>query len=236
MPVFNMNPASYENVDNVDWAALAQQWIHMQDIPAAPPPPMFTTPGLVTNTSRPIYEEKGVADMEVDSQQDPIPHYETSTNNSPWATSPFNQPPPMPSQPPLNQQWTGNNQPTQRARPFGGHHNQNSRKGYMTSGTNERQATGPSHNEIWAIPPQALNVSAPPPIFNVSSLQAKGNGGGTSSNAAPASSSVRSGREYHKTRESAAPPSLALLEEGSEVTETSSLDAAKRKNLPAWIR
>lgn len=30
--IFNMNPTSYENVDNVDWAALAQQWIHMNKV------------------------------------------------------------------------------------------------------------------------------------------------------------------------------------------------------------
>lgn len=67
-PVFSMNPASYENAENVDWAALAQQWIHMQDTsappPSAPPPPTFTR--TLAQVQRPIYEEKGEADMEVD--------------------------------------------------------------------------------------------------------------------------------------------------------------------------
>lgn len=63
----DMNPSSYENLDNVDWAALAQQWIQMQDDvlppPAAPPPPIFTAPaGAFT---RQIYEEKGEADMDM---------------------------------------------------------------------------------------------------------------------------------------------------------------------------
>lgn len=93
-----MNPASYENLDNVDWAALAQQWIHMQDValPAAPPPPIFTTPGIVT---RPIYEEKGEADMEVD---EPIPFDPALawTNSVPPFPPPLNH-----AQPPQPVQW-----------------------------------------------------------------------------------------------------------------------------------
>lgn len=124
-----MNPASYENIDNVDWAALAQQWIQMQDIvpPAAPPPPIFTTPGIVT---RPIYEEKGEADMEVDmhhSADEPMPHYEAPPSNCAWPPSSLTSfPPPMnnPSQTnPL--QWHQENH-SHRSRQF---NNQPTRKG-----------------------------------------------------------------------------------------------------------
>lgn len=110
---FNMNPASYENVDNVDWALLAQQWIQMQDpMPAAPPPPIFTTPGIVT---RQIFDEKGEADMDVEMEpqtQYPddhtLPSYDNhapASNHSPWVNPPpshgFSQPP-VQSQTPWN--------------------------------------------------------------------------------------------------------------------------------------
>lgn len=68
-----MNQASYQNVDleSVDWAALAQQWIYMkesctglpaaQPIPIAPPPPMISKP-----SGRHSFVEKGEAPMEVE--------------------------------------------------------------------------------------------------------------------------------------------------------------------------
>lgn len=93
-------------------------------------------------------------------------------------------------------------------------------------------------SEIWSNPPKALepsynnhrlfNPSAPPPAFNVSSLQAPtplatGSARGVSAGAGARMSAA------------AAPSSLALLDENTEASE-STLDAAKRKNLPAWIR
>lgn len=69
---FNMSAAAYANIptENVDWAALAQQWIQMRDVPPpalpqAPPPPIFNTPGIVT---RQIFDEQGEAPMEVVDQ------------------------------------------------------------------------------------------------------------------------------------------------------------------------
>lgn len=54
-----LNPSAYQNVDSsqVDWAALAQQWIAMKEAAAivAPPPP------------KP--EEKGEAPMEVENPE-----------------------------------------------------------------------------------------------------------------------------------------------------------------------
>lgn len=51
-----LNPSAYQNVSNdqVDWAALAQQWIQMKEscpatpvppTPPAPPPPIISVPG-----------------------------------------------------------------------------------------------------------------------------------------------------------------------------------------------
>lgn len=103
----DMNQATYENLDNVDWAALAQQWIHMQDItppPPAPPPPIFTTPGIVTRPQ--IYEEKGEADMDVSLADEPVPvHYD----QGPWAT---NQAPAFHVPPhPMNTPWNNSSRP-----------------------------------------------------------------------------------------------------------------------------
>lgn len=88
---FNMSAAAYENIpnENVDWAALAAQWIQMRDVPPpvmpqAPPPPMFHTPGVVT---RQIFDEQGEAEMEVDSHQngnDYIGHGSYNTYNNPF--------------------------------------------------------------------------------------------------------------------------------------------------------
>lgn len=120
-------------------------------------------------------------------------------------------------------------------------HSSNSRKGYMTTTGHNGQGivAPPTAAAIWAIPPQTttdqevsshnhshssrlFNPSAPPPVFNVSSLQAP-----------PAPSRGR----FHQKQasHSARAPSLALLEENAAASE-STLDAAKRKNLPAWIR
>lgn len=70
-----LNPAAYQNVcnDEVDWAALAQQWIYMKEtcpyegMPEAPPPPN------ISNTiSKKEYEEKGEAPMEVEKDDEQI--------------------------------------------------------------------------------------------------------------------------------------------------------------------
>lgn len=70
-----LNPAAYQNVcnDEVDWAALAQQWIYMKEtcpyegMPEAPPPP-----NISNSISRQEYEEKGEAPMEVEKDDEQI--------------------------------------------------------------------------------------------------------------------------------------------------------------------
>lgn len=77
------NAAAAEPPDNIDWAALAQQWIHMKEtchtiapappslMPVAPPPPRLTQ-----TSSRDLGEEQGEAPMEVehdDEQAEPAP-------------------------------------------------------------------------------------------------------------------------------------------------------------------
>ncbi|KAG4078984.1 hypothetical protein HA402_001639 [Bradysia odoriphaga] len=69
-----MNQAAYQNLSNdqVDWAALAQQWIYMKEsfpednsMPTAPPPPNIS--------SLRDFDEKGEAEMEVEKEDEPIP-------------------------------------------------------------------------------------------------------------------------------------------------------------------
>lgn len=133
------------------------------------------------------------------------------------------------------------------------HQNPIARKGYMTTDNGHHQPAllntpPPVPGEIWSIPPQqqprpALSFppNAPPPMFNVSRLQAP-----------PTQLIARThpSSGYHKRHPDnngnggarAAVP-LALLhhqnnaqEEEDEAETESSLEAAKRKNLPAWIR
>lgn len=67
-----MSQGAYQNTDleKVDWAALAQQWIYMKttsepaannQVPHAPPPPRISKPEPVRE-----YEEQGEAPMEVE--------------------------------------------------------------------------------------------------------------------------------------------------------------------------
>lgn len=64
-----LNQAAYQNVSNdqVDWAALAQQWIYMKEtcttdeLLAAPPPPII---------SKQDFEEQGEAPMEVEKEDE----------------------------------------------------------------------------------------------------------------------------------------------------------------------
>lgn len=84
-----LNPTAYQNVDSsdVDWAALAQQWIAMKEaaaVMAAPPPPSM----------KPDAEE-GEAPMEVESNDNndsaipPGAEWNSSTNS--WGGSGWNQ-------------------------------------------------------------------------------------------------------------------------------------------------
>lgn len=114
-------------------------------------------------------------------------------------------------------------------------------------GTNESLVTtignGPNNTQ-WAPPPVSattpllFNPNAPPPQFNVSSLQAT---------QPPRSQPGRGGHHQHKQSYSKLPllprssPTVMneLIMRGQEEKEEEEenvLDAAKRKNLPAWIR
>ncbi|KOX76138.1 Arginine/serine-rich protein PNISR [Melipona quadrifasciata] len=65
-----LNPSTYQNMSNdqVDWAALAQQWIKMKEtvVPPAPPPPSI-------NPICPGTDGSGEAPMDMDTKEDDVP-------------------------------------------------------------------------------------------------------------------------------------------------------------------
>jgi len=93
---------AYQNVDptTVDWAAIAQQWIHMResygpsDIPNAPPPPRISS-----QNSRVDFEEKGEAPMEVEHEEE-----------QPTQSIPLSAPPPPPANAFPSSNWPQNNE------------------------------------------------------------------------------------------------------------------------------
>ncbi|OXU23455.1 hypothetical protein TSAR_001639 [Trichomalopsis sarcophagae] len=68
-----LNPAAYQNMnsDQVDWAALAQQWIKMKEtsIPPAPPPPSIADELQCLSSNN----GGGEAPMDMDTKDDDIP-------------------------------------------------------------------------------------------------------------------------------------------------------------------
>lgn len=113
-----LNKADYQDLanDQVDWAALAQQWIHMKetcttdDLLAAPPPPIISQSENAGQTrsiparSR-LHEEKGEAPMEMDRDDDDHTQVNPTTthHHNPFMINPsnmgnvlpqLNQPPP----------------------------------------------------------------------------------------------------------------------------------------------
>lgn len=91
-----MSQSAYQNnmnidLDKVDWAALAQQWIHMKEttgvniddsMPNAPPPPRFSNP-------IPEFEEKGEAPMEVEHDDEPVSQINETVTAPPPPTNIF---------------------------------------------------------------------------------------------------------------------------------------------------
>lgn len=83
-----LNPSAYQNIssENVDWAALAQQWIIMKE--AGPPVPEQATAAVVTpiiqsKSKKEVLLEGGEAPMDVENEkEDNIGgcHFEPSTN------------------------------------------------------------------------------------------------------------------------------------------------------------
>ncbi|XP_047356878.1 arginine/serine-rich protein PNISR isoform X2 [Vespa velutina] len=80
-----LNPSAYQNMSNdqVDWAALAQQWIKMKEtvVPPAPPPPSI-------DSLCPGNDSSGEAPMDMDTKEDdipPAPPAPTISGSDAWA-------------------------------------------------------------------------------------------------------------------------------------------------------
>lgn len=121
-----LNPSSYQNVANeqVDWAALAQQWIIMKE--AGPPPVQQPHVTIPQRAKKDTQNEGGEAPMDVenDKEDDVPPPPWTNVNVPPpgdswtwnsqqqqWGwNNTWNTPPPSAPKPPLLPTPTGYNQ------------------------------------------------------------------------------------------------------------------------------
>lgn len=212
-----LNPASFQNVpgEQVDWAALAQQWIIMKE---AGPPPMPGDQPIVRKGKR-SSPEGGEAEMDVENDKEAPPPPVWSTNEAPpppsmepWNWSAQNAswnwsnnwappvPPPAPSISGLKAPLlpTPNNSyvepiesTSDNATPFGSHANANSPHYWNNTSASPTKHIKP-HNKRYS--KVNVPIRAPAPI-------------------APSAIPVDT------------PP-----------VSGTTLDTAKRKQLPAWIR
>jgi arginine/serine-rich splicing factor 18 len=115
-PQWALNPSTYQNMSNdqVDWAALAQQWIIMKE---AGPPPVIPTEQKPKPKKEPL-NEGGEAPMDVENEKEEISsdwnsgqnqqgnEWSWNAQNQSWGwnntwTPPTGVPPPAPMKPPL---------------------------------------------------------------------------------------------------------------------------------------
>lgn len=218
-PQWALNPSAYQNMSNdqVDWAALAQQWIIMKE--AGPPPIPGEQPVILNKPTKEESNEGGEAPMEVENDKDEAPSWNVSEpppppGAEPWSWNSQNQnwnwsnswtppsavpPPPNigPMKPPLlptpNNMYSGPPESTSdNAVPFGGYNttpnNDYNNSGYWTSSSNHKHIR--PHNKRYS--KVNVPIRAPAPV---------------------------------------APVAVPL-----DTPATPTLDAAKRKQLPAWIR
>ncbi|KAG5882500.1 hypothetical protein JTB14_008473 [Gonioctena quinquepunctata] len=224
-PQWALNPTSYQNMpsDQVDWAALAQQWIIMKE--AGPPP----IPGEQTIINHKKVDERNVAgeaEMEVENERE-VPPAPVWTPNEP--------PPPPGADPwnwnPQNQTWNWNNAwiPPNTIPP-------------PPNLSSVKPPLLPTPNNTYNAPPESSSDNAVPfGGYNSTSNKEYNN-----SNYWSGSSSNHKHIKPHNKRYSKVnvpirataplPPTLPEIETVSSTPPAPSLDAAKRKQLPAWIR
>ncbi|XP_059617775.1 arginine/serine-rich protein PNISR [Phlebotomus argentipes] len=208
---WSLNPQAYQNVSNdmVDWAALAQQWIQMKETcPAAEMPAAPPPPPL----TRSDFEEQGEAPMEVVKEEESSAAQSSGGGGSQWSAG-------WSSFRPQNQ-W---------------------RKCGRVCGrraTEMSSFAGPGWNS-WSGP----SIVAPPAAGIL-----RGAGGLGFRNPPPAiaqqlvappwprarfpAASALPAKEDSQVSNSASKSDVNFVQEDT----TTTIDAAKRKNLPAWIR
>ncbi|CAH0553719.1 unnamed protein product [Brassicogethes aeneus] len=210
-PQWALNPSTYQNManDQVDWAALAQQWIIMKE--AGPPPVPGEQPvTLNKKNKREASPEMGEAPMDMEDKDE----------NPPWPG-----PPKVASN-----EWGWNNQ------------NQNWNNSWNNSWN------GPPHS----VPPPTVMMKPPllPTPKNYNELSAPPES--SSDNAVPFAGTARSNdyspvywtnnrvikprnKRFSKINVPTAVAPIAPIET-PQAGSPPTLDAAKRKSLPAWIR
>lgn len=211
-----LNPAFFQNMPNeqVDWAALAQQWIQMKE--AGPPIPEPKPPNNISEVKEipqvqkkilpPINSEDNVANSSWNSAPNSVEPYDSSWN---WKAQP-------------NWEW-GN--PAWNPPP------------------NTPQVVNPSpKTTLLPLPKGYTSVEAPKdnPSVSVGYTSVKSNDFGSSYSGQSASNHSRNykahNRRYSKVNipkaSTPSPVNIPLVPE----SESNNLDANKRKQLPAWIR
>lgn len=231
-----LNPSAYQNMSNdqVDWAALAQQWIKMKEtvVPPAPPPPSI-------DSLCPGNDSSGEAPMDMDTKEDdipPAPPAPTISGSDAWA------------------QWSQ----------WGHWNTSNSNTGTwewtgvpppgVTIGPDGKPAGVPT---LPIIPPgptiSTTEFNVPPPVtpslYSYNSAppsqpynqQVSNFWSGESSTAVPSQPLLYMKGIRHTNRIPHMRPIDAVRcrnnrEKTPEEDTTTTIDAAKRRQLPAWIR
>ncbi|XP_018576691.1 arginine/serine-rich protein PNISR isoform X2 [Anoplophora glabripennis] len=217
-PQWALNPSTYQNManDQVDWAALAQQWIIMKE--AGPPPIPEEQPVALNNKPKARASEGGEAPMEVENDKEEPPAWNVS------------EPPPPPGAEAWNwnaqsQSWNWNNswvQPSGVPPP-------------PTIGP-MKSALLPTPNNMYTAPPESSSDNAVPfGGYNAGSNTEYNNTGywtGSNNHKHIKPHNKRYSKVNVPIRTTAPIPPMPVPLD----TPAPALDAAKRKQLPAWIR
>ncbi|EDS28013.1 conserved hypothetical protein [Culex quinquefasciatus] len=234
----SLNPNLYQNMSNdqVDWAALAQQWIQMKEtlppemVPAAPPPP----PVISWNQSPPAaatletIDEQGEAPMEVEKEEDPGQQAQQRPQPSSWQNGSIAWQYPTVTAP----EWRSSAWETS-----------------WSTGGNQGGNSG-------SVPPPAVNPQASVAVANwqakMSRIYKMNDGSGSSVSSEPIAGTVQPATANSKQVEQGSKRIPGLMDQvinldhaaedagqadqdqGEDTTQT--INDAKRKLLPAWIR
>ncbi|XP_030765984.1 arginine/serine-rich protein PNISR [Sitophilus oryzae] len=238
-----INPAAYQNTpnDQVDWAALAQQWIIMKE--AGPPPIPGEQPVILnkeSKSSKSYIDECGEAPMEVETDKDEA---------SSWSSSALDNAPPPPGteawsnwNPPSNWNWSNSwNVPSGVPPPIG-------IPPVKTPllPTPESFSSPPDNANDNAVSFKGYTTAPPPNNFTPGFWTGMGGGKITQTEIKPHNkrySKVNVPTKVTIITPPASTPAVAPAPDIMAVPDpvpvpvpTPTLDANKRKQLPAWIR
>uniref|UniRef100_A0A8D8HSS2 Arginine/serine-rich protein PNISR n=1 Tax=Culex pipiens TaxID=7175 RepID=A0A8D8HSS2_CULPI len=234
----SLNPNLYQNMSNdqVDWAALAQQWIQMKEtlppemVPAAPPPPPVISWNRSPPAAAPLetIDEQGEAPMEVEKEEDPGQPQQQRPQPGAWQNGSIAWQYPTVTAP----EWRSSAWETS-----------------WSTGGNQGGNSGP-------VPPAAVNPQASVAVANwqakMSRIYKINDGSGSSVSSEPIAGTVQPAAANSKQVEQGSKRIPGLMDQvinldhasedagqadqdqGEDTTQT--INDAKRKLLPAWIR